>query len=714
MCTEPATEVVDGVTITTVPGLFSGTYDDYAADSPYETMEKGNDRVETIILNSVKKLPDYAFDNCERLNTVVLGAACEDIGTAPFRACPLLTSVTGNEYFAASNGLVYSVNDDGSFTIEECLSARGTGVGESYINSTTDPNIAGVSAIAEGAFEDCDGISKVYLTDANKLTVIPKDCFKDCEILTTVDLPDSTKRIEEDAFANDLSLEVTIPAAEVVIATDAFEHDPRVTIAAYKDSAPLEYADYYGLSSVILDDKFKVEFLDYDGSSLGDAQYVETGKSATPPADPIRTGYTFKGWSDDYTNVTKNLVLIAQYISNTDDELKHTVTFYNYDDTVVSTQKVNDGESAVAPLAPARAGYTFTGWKPTTYTNVTRDLDIYAQFINNSGSSTTTTSPSGGSSVVPVVQSSASPSPSATPTPAATKYTVSVSGGSGSGTYAAGTVVTINAFATSGGMTFDKWTTSSAGVGFVDASNANTSFTMPASNVAITATYKNGNGTAATTGTGTGATNNATNTATGNTTTGTTANGDSIEVTKPGISNVGLAAANVNGSTDNYVVKVTEDANAASAAKQALEKEYGDISAIKYLPMDISLYDSTGRTKITDTAGITVDVTLPLPDDLQGYAGNNMVASVAGGTIEKLGSRFTTIDGVPCITFTANHFSPYMIYVDTANLTEGTIDATPKTGDLIHPKWFLAMGLACISLILFFKRDKSFMKIKTI
>ena len=40
---------------------------------------------------------------------------------------------------------------------------------------------------------------------------------------------------------------------------------------------------------------------------------------------------------------------------------------------------------------------------------------------------------------------------------------------------------------------------------------------------------------------------------------------------------------------------------------------------------------------------------------------------------------------------------------------EGTIDSTPKTGDPIHPKWFLAVGMACISMILFFKRDKSVM-----
>ena len=33
-------------------------------------------------------------------------------------------------------------------------------------------------------------------------------------------------------------------------------------------------------------------------------------------------------------------------------------------------------------------------------------------------------------------------------------------------------------------------------------------------------------------------------------------------------------------------------------------------------------------------------------------------------------------------------------------------DTTPKTGDGIHPKWFLSIALACISLILFMKRDK--------
>ncbi len=138
----------------------------------------------------------------------------------------------------------------------------------------------------------------------------------------------------------------------------------------------------------------------------------------------------------------------------------------------------------------------------------------------------------------------------------------------------------------------------------------------------------------------------------------------------------------------------------------ALLAEYGNVNNIKYFPMDISLYDSTGNTKITDTTGLSVNITLPLPDSLITYAGNNKVAGVVDNRLDKLTPRFTTINGVSCVTFTAEHFSPYVIYVDVTNLSSGTIsDATPTTGDGIHPKWFLSIGLACLSFVMFMMKD---------
>ncbi|MGN0377237.1 MAG: InlB B-repeat-containing protein, partial [Suilimivivens sp.] len=446
---------------------------------------------------------------------------------------------------------------------------------------------------------------------------------------------------------------------------------------------------------------YHVTFMDWNDTVL-DEQDVVAGKGAKTPPAPTREGYNFTGWRPGYDNITSDVIIYAQYEKIDSDDTKYTVTFYNYDDTVVSVQKVGKGESAVEPVHPTREGYVFEGWKPASYANVTKDLDVYAQFVPVSPNAASTSSPN------ETENSKATPTPQIIyQEPAKQKYTVSVSGGSGSGSYAAGDIVAINAYYMGSGQVFDKWTTSTAGVGFANSTASSTTFTMPATNVAITATYKTGSSSSANTGGSGDGTSN-----TGGTSSGVTNTGTTVEVTKPGISNTGLAGATVTGATDNFVVKVTEDQSATDAAIAALQARYGDLSRIKYLPMDISLYDSTGRTKIADTTGISVNITLPIPDDLVQYAGNNKIAAITNGALEDLNARFTTVDGVPCINFTATHFSPYVVYVDTANLTAGAIDATPKTGDPIHPKWFLAIGMACISLILFFKKDKSGVRTK--
>ncbi len=446
-------------------------------------------------------------------------------------------------------------------------------------------------------------------------------------------------------------------------------------------------------------------------------------------------GYTFQGW-DDYEKTDDGYR--ESYAHYAKVESLCTVNFVDIKNTAqrMVTITVAPGTKLTSEHIPEPADLVhFIEWEADESADVTirdriyEDVTFYATYSDVQATPTPTgdpgTSPSptgggnGGGSSNPSgggngggsgsASPSASPNSGATATPSATpatspevkKYTVSVSGGSGSGQYPAGAIVTVNAYYMGEGQEFDKWTSSTAGVGFANPNASSTTFTMPAANVAVTATYKTG-------GSGTAATNTSGGSGSGSASTASnTNNGTVVEVDRPGISNENLAGATVSGATDNFVVKVTEDQAATDAATAALQARYGSLDRIKYLPMDISLYDSTGRTKIADTTGISVNLTLPLPDDLVQYAGNNRVAAIANGALEDLNTRFTTVDGVPCVNFTATHFSPYVIYVDTANLTEATIDATPKTGDPIHPKWFLSLGMACVALILFFKRDKA-------
>jgi hypothetical protein len=101
------------------------------------------------------------------------------------------------------------------------------------------------------------------------------------------------------------------------------------------------------------------------------------------------------------------------------------------------------------------------------------------------------------------------------------------------------------------------------------------------------------------------------------------------------------------------------------------------------------------------------------------YGANNKVGCVINGDLDTLNGKFTTINGVPCVTFTCTHFSPYVIYVNTIEMTAGSdgnggigngLDNTPKTADPIHPKWFVSIALFAISLVLFLMKDKKTMK----
>lgn len=249
-------------------------------------------------------------------------------------------------------------------------------------------------------------------------------------------------------------------------------------------------------------------------------------------------------------------------------------------------------------------------------------------------------------------------------------------------------------------MVFDGWTVSPSSTSVSDKTLTAMAITMPANDVAVIANYKSRS-----TGTGNTSSTN-TNRPGGNTGTVNRNGGNTVVIDKNGLSNTGVVSATVHGSSDNFTIKITEDSSATEAVVRALQAEYGNLENVKYFPMDISLYDSTGNTKITDTTGLSVSITLPLPDSLIAYAGNNKVAGVVNDKLDKLTPRFTTIDGVSCITFTAEHFSPYVIYVDVANLSDGTIsDNTPTTGDGIHPKWFLSIGLACLSFVMFMMKD---------
>ena len=98
-----------------------------------------------------------------------------------------------------------------------------------------------------------------------------------------------------------------------------------------------------------------VTFVDYDGTVLS-AQSVAHGSAAAEPTAPEREGYAFIGWDKDFSNVTEDMTVTAQYSANS-----YSIT-YTINGEEYTAQTYEFGAVVSAPEYTVPEGHTFSGW----------------------------------------------------------------------------------------------------------------------------------------------------------------------------------------------------------------------------------------------------------------------------------------------------------------------------------------------------------------
>ena len=368
----------------------------------------------------VQKIPSSTCEGMTLLTSITIPNSVTSIGSSAFSGCIGLTSIT----------IPNNVTSIGSSAFSGCIG----------LTSITIPN--SVTSIGSSAFSGCIGLTSI--TIPNNVTSIGSSAFSGCIGLTSIAIPNSVTSIGSSAFSNcsDLSGELIIPNSVTSIGSNAFancigltsiviEGRPRLSANSFNgctnlqgiyclsDTPPIAnaepsclsntndcpiyypcgmYENYKYVFTMYLDrlyqnpdcaQTFTVTFQDWNGQVLKIEQ-VEEGHSATAPANPTREGYTFTGWDKDFSNVQSNLTVTAQYTQNTPSTTYYTVTFKDWDGTVLKNEQVEKGHSATAPANPTREGYTFSGWDKD-FSNVQSDLVVTAQYTQNSSVTTSFT-----------------------------------------------------------------------------------------------------------------------------------------------------------------------------------------------------------------------------------------------------------------------------------------------------------------------------------
>jgi len=110
----------------------------------------------------------------------------------------------------------------------------------------------------------------------------------------------------------------------------------------------------------------------------------ESGRLALLPT-PTRDAYTFEGW---FTAAAGGMQVSTNTVFDADAAVyarwtvsTYTVTFLDYDGKLLAAVTVSHGNDATAsaPIAPSRAGQTFTGWSEPI-TGITSDLTVIAEY----------------------------------------------------------------------------------------------------------------------------------------------------------------------------------------------------------------------------------------------------------------------------------------------------------------------------------------------
>ena len=208
------------------------------------------------------------------------------------------------------------------------------------------------------------------------------------------------------------------------------------------------------------------------------------GDTVTVTADAAPSGMVFSGWTvnpevelDDPTAETVTFIMPAEDVeisaTYSDEPVKYyTVTAVNSTVGGKTSATFVAGDTVTVKADAAPSGMVFSGWstKPSvelssktattvTFTMPAKDVTISATYSDE-----------------PVAY-----------------YTVKVTngtvGGEKSATFAAGDTVTVKADAAATGKTFSKWTVSPSSVKLSDATAATTTFTMPAEDVTLKASY---------------------------------------------------------------------------------------------------------------------------------------------------------------------------------------------------------------------------------
>lgn len=161
------------------------------------------------------------------------------------------------------------------------------------------------------------------------------------------------------------------------------------------------------------------------------------------------------------------------------------------------------------------------------------------------------------------------------------------------------------------------------------------------------------------------------------------------------------------GSDTDYILTAEVKDNVDEHLREAYNRIYGDTIPGNFTSVYIGLRDKANEVALTKFGKQKLKVKLDLPDNMPT---NNLhvVCIDEDNQLEDLPFSIVNDDDSLKISFDISHTGEYGLYAfNSTAVSLFDLDDSPDTGDYIHPKWYMALALLSIGMILILYRKKS-------
>lgn len=412
------------------------------------------------IPNGVTSIGDYALSACSSLTNITIPNSVTSIGMAAFISCSSLKNIIiPSGVRNISDGEFEGCSSLSSITMPNVINSISINAFRDCTSLSSITILDGVTSIGAAAFLNCSSLTKVIIP--NGVTNIGDDEFSGCSGLTSITIPSSVTSITDnsfiysynfhilgytnsyaytyaitkgfqfeslgDAYDQNFIVKFNVNCGNTIPDT-LFKFDSLITNTPELVKEGWEFGGWYKDSTFsipfnINSDKVNSDmtlFAKWTANVIFDTQggttitplQVTTSTKILQPNNPVKTGYTFRGWYKEATctdlwdfstdEISNSTTLYAKFTINS-----YSVTFDSQGGNSIGSVNVQYNTLITDPTACTKEGYTFGGWYkdlnctlPWTFetSQVKYDTTLYAKWTINYY--TATFNSQGGSTVI--------------------------------------------------------------------------------------------------------------------------------------------------------------------------------------------------------------------------------------------------------------------------------------------------------------------------